>query len=65
VSLTSEKLSDGFFFLAWFQIEIDAAGMILAEFGRKHGEQLAKRFAVAAINSASSSARNRSVAFGM
>src|SRR5216683_2871120 len=40
------KMSDSFFLLAWFQIEIDAAVMILAEFRMERREHFSQRFAM-------------------
>src|ERR1700674_3709298 len=57
-------MSDGFFFLPGLQVEIDAAIVILAEFGGKHGEQLAKRFAVPGHQFREEERGNRSVPFG-
>src|SRR5260370_1030591 len=39
-------MSDSFFLLAWFQIEIDAAVMILAEFRMQRREHFSQRFAM-------------------
>src|SRR5260370_30272476 len=40
------KMSDSFFLLAWFQIEIGAAVMILAEFRMERREHFSQRFAM-------------------
>src|SRR5258708_17661796 len=59
-----QEIRDGFFFLARFYVQVNAAVLMLAKFRMKRGEQFAERFTVPCHEFSEKKRRDGSVAFG-